>query len=370
MKKLAIMGGNVNEVNGAIKVTVNLTNELSSYFDTWLITPNETESYFPLKDGVKRFSYRRNDERSRYTLLAGCLRLHNFLSNNKIDVLYIIDIGAKPIVGYLATIGVRNIKIIYAEHLTLYKNKFRKYNVFRKISQKLINRYSDKIVTLTFKEMNNYINFYDLKRIKVDYIYNYLDDNIFTPDIEYIGKNKKIITVGRIDFQKGYEYLVEVAKVILNKYKDLEWHIYGDLPRNGDYEYKELIINKIKEYGLNGRLILKGNRKDIINLYKDYDIYVSTSRYEGLPLTLIEAKSKRLPLVSFDIYSGPSDIIRDNIDGYLIRPFEIDSMINKIEYLISNSDVRKKMSLKSYENMGKFRKDYIIKQWVDLINSI
>lgn len=370
MKKIAIMGGNLNEVNGAIKVTVNLTNELSRFFDVCLVTPLNTKSFFYLKSNIKRFNYRKPNHKLRYTLIFDCLRLHLFLKKNDIDILYIVDIGALPLVGFLAAIGIKNIKIIYAEHLTASRYIFVKQGMLRWISQKMINKYSDRIIVLTSKEKENYINKYNIKEEKIDFIYNYLDDNLLNDNVIYMGSNKKIITVGRVDYQKGYEYLIEVANHVMQRHKDWEWHIYGEVPRNGDKKYKNKLERKIKEYGLEEKVVFKKNNSNMLKLYEDYDIYVSTSRYEGLPLTLLEAKCKKIPLISFDINSGPSDIIRDGIDGFLIKPFEIETMVEKLDLLIENDDIRKKMSMNSYGNIDKFRKEKIIKQWIDLFNDI
>lgn len=120
------------------------------------------------------------------------------------------------------------------------------------------------------------------------------------------------MTVSRIDFVKGFEYLIEVSKLVFARYPDWQWHIYGD----GEIEYKNKIIDLIQQNNLQKHIILQGNRSDIYDLYQNYSFYVMTSRYEGLPMVLLEAKAKKLPIVSFDINSGPSDIIRDGIDGF------------------------------------------------------
>ena len=95
---------------------------------------------------------------------------------------------------------------------------------------------------------------------------------------------------------------------------------------------------------------------------------VMTSRHEGLPMVLLEAKAKKLPLVSFDIETGPSEIIRDNVDGFLVSPFDINAMSEKICKLIENPELRQRFSDNAYGNIDKFKKETIVAKWINLID--
>ena len=83
-------------------------------------------------------------------------------------------------------------------------------------------------------------------------------------------------------------------KDVLKKNPDYKWLILGD------GEDKEKLENKIKEYNLEDKLILKGKVSNVEDYYKNSALYVMTSRFEGLPMTLLEAKNFKLPIVSFD----------------------------------------------------------------------
>ena len=95
-----------------------------------------------------------------------------------------------------------------------------------------------------------------------------------------------------------------------------------------------------------------------------------TSYYEGLPMVLLEAKANSLPIVSFDCYTGPSEIIRNDVDGYLIKNDDINEMIEKINLLIYDSEKRQKFSKNSRGNINKFKKEKIIKKWKELFEEI
>ena len=92
-----------------------------------------------------------------------------------------------------------------------------------------------------------------------------------------------------------------------------------------------------------------------------------TSRYEGLPMTLLEAKSYQLPIVSFDCQTGPRDIIQDGINGYLIEGYNIDLMIEKISKLIENKELRYNLSLESQKDKNKFEINTVLDEWINLL---
>ena len=95
-----------------------------------------------------------------------------------------------------------------------------------------------------------------------------------------------------------------------------------------------------------------------------------TSYVEGLPLVLLEAKANHLPIVSFDIISGPSDIIENDDDGYLIPAFDTGLMAEKIAYLLTNKSERIRLSAASAHRMDRFDKKNILNQWRELISGL
>ena len=185
-----------------------------------------------------------------------------------------------------------------------------------------------------------------------------------TDRAEPAGLYQKIITVGRFSEEKGYDLLVEVARKVLPSHPDWEWHLYG----MGDM-FDE-IHRKIAEYGLTAQLIQKGNVKDVYKLYNDYAFLVLPSYREGLPLVLLEAKASGLPMVSFDVTTGPKEIIEEGMDGYLIPPYNLDKMANKIELLMESEERRIAFSEHTISGVKKFKKEEIYRQWKNLIGEL
>ena len=216
--------------------------------------------------------------------------------------------------------------------------------------------------------MKAYKEKFGTKEKKLCSIYNWIDDSLKDEEAVYNSESKKIMTVGRLDRVKGYEWLVEAATKVLPEYPDWNWDIYGDW--DGNEEYKREIETLIKAKDLQGRVNLMGKVNDLYRRYKDYSFYVMTSKFEGLPMVLLEAKQKKLPIISFDCPTGPSEIIRDGIDGYLVDKGNIEALAQKIETLICDRKLREKFSEHSTENVYKFEKQTVLKQWIELIETI
>ena len=99
-------------------------------------------------------------------------------------------------------------------------------------------------------------------------------------------------------------------------------------------------------------------------------MYVLPSYREGLPLALLEAKANKLPIVSFDIDTGPREIVKNGVNGFLVEKYNKKEMAIKINELLENKELRNDFSEKSYENIKEFEKETIIKQWRELIDKI
>ena len=148
------------------------------------------------------------------------------------------------------------------------------------------------------------------------------------------------------------------------KYPDWSWDVFGD----GDL--KEVLQKQINDSGLTANLTLKGQVSDLYDRYREYAFMVMTSRYEGFPMTLIEGAANRLPLVSFDIPTGPDEIIMDGMNGYLIDKNSDGDMINKIIKLMDDTELRENMSDKVYELTKVFSTEKVLEEWETLFAAL
>lgn len=360
-KKICFVKWVVNEAGGGLKVAVNLANELQEKYEVHLVSVFSTEDvFFELNNNVYYQSLSKEKLSMSRDFLKAVKLLRSYIVENDISILFGIGITMNA-VGVAGTLGLKT-KFVSCDHTNSISDN-------RTLVQK-IQRYigafsSNKIITLTEKDRLNYIKKYKVSKDRINYIYNWIE-GVYRSIELYSIQSKSILTVGRFHSQKGYDYLSKVAINVLSKFPDWKWYIYG----LGDDKIKEQIAVELKIGGVIEQVNFMGNVKGTENIYPKHGIYVMTSRYEGLPLVLLEAKQYGLPIVSFNCPTGPSEIVIDGENGYLINDFDIEEMSNRIIELIKNEKLREDFSKNSMKDTDKFNKDKILKQWIDLIEEL
>lgn len=186
----------------------------------------------------------------------------------------------------------------------------------------------------------------------------------FFPEKQAKLENKIILAIGRMDFNKGYDLLFDVFEKLTLAHPDWKLRIIGDGP------LKKKIISRVETSGLNDRVEIFSPTNQIIEHYLQSSIYLMTSRTEALPMVLLEAKACGLPIVSFNCETGPSDIINNEKDGYLIDCFNINLMAEKVATLCSDAVKRKEFGTYGRENISKFLPELIGVKWESLFRTI
>ena len=246
-----------------------------------------------------------------------------------------------------------NIKIAQEHH---YHNNDKKYiNILKKYKR------IDYLFALTKTLENDYKEFLkNNQHTKVILVPNMLYD---LPRKKSSLEEKNIITISRLDKGKRNNEIIE----IFSKIKDKDWKLYiiGD----GE-EYKNL-KKQVEELKLEKRVILTGYRtkKEIENYMLKSSIFLMASITEGLPMVLLEAMSYGIPCIAYDIESGVKDIIKDNINGYIIKERNEKEYLNKLETLINDQKLRKKLGENTKETVNKYTKEEITKIWLKILNN-
>ena len=174
----------------------------------------------------------------------------------------------------------------------------------------------------------------------------------------------KIGIIGRFTEAKGYEYFVETAKIVTSSRENICFSIVGD----GTYFSK--IQNMIKEFDLTDKVKLLGYRSDIPDLLSEWDIYVQSSLWEGLCLTVVEAIASGLPVVATNVGGIPESII-DGYNGFLVPPKNPEALAEKIIELIDNPDLREKMGENGRKIAEeKYSLDNMVKKIEELVDSL
>lgn len=290
-------------------------------------------------------------------LSGGVLRLRQYLKENDIDVLIACGALFYPI-SVLACKNIKTKCICWEHSDPEGNNDHRGQYIARKFSIKR----SDMNVVLTKRALRVFIEKYKAKN--TIQIYNPVDEAVFEAAGEYDINSSKIISVGRLTYQKNFQMAVKVASVVLRKFPGWQWDVFGK------GEDQEELIKLTEKAGIEGQMHFYGQVADLYDRYKEYSFMVMTSRYEGFPMTLLEGCGNGLPLVSFDIPTGPDEIIDDGKNGFLLTAEDCDGMIKRIIQLIENLDLRREMSDKSRIKSKVYKIDDICDAWYNALQTV
>lgn len=229
------------------------------------------------------------------------------------------------------------------------------YKLLRKRYLQVIENKADAVVTLTKDDAKNWRN---AKRVEII-------PNFSTMPISKLSdcETKRVIAVGRIEWQKGYDRLIDIWNLVIEKHQDWQLDIYGE--GGLETELKET-VQKAKLSSVS----IHPYTNDISKEYATSSICVLTSRYEGFSLVLLEAMRHGVPCITFDCPYGPKDLIDNDKCGYLIENDNIDQFAEKLCYLMDHPEIRKPFSTAAVNKAQLYNIDSIMIQWKKLFESL
>ena len=175
---------------------------------------------------------------------------------------------------------------------------------------------------------------------------------------------KKVIAVGRYCYQKALDRLIDAWSIVCQSVSD--WKLY----LVGDGEDRVSLQQQIERLGLSDKVILGRAETDMPSVYTDASILALSSRYEGLPMVLLEAQAAGLPIVSFECKCGPKDVITEGVDGYLVEEGNVEVLADRMLQLMMDEGLRKRMGQEAYRNSERFSEERVMAQWVELFNEV
>lgn len=355
MKKICFVTANLNNDGGTERVGIELANYLAlkGYKVVFVNITGGDKPFFDLHSSIKNISLFNSSGRILYRTPLIIYKLRKILKSEKVDV--VIDIEAmKTLFTLPAVIGLK-IKHICWEHLN-FKNVG---HPGRRIARQLAALHCDYIVTLTERDKNNWLNG-TKHHSQVVVIPNPLP---FKP--QYITRdkvNKTVLAVGRLGYVKGYDLLLEAWTQVVDIMPD--WHLII----LGEGEERENLERIISDKNIKDSVSLPGRSSDVTSYYINSDILCLSSRFEGLPMVLIEALAYGLPVVSFDCENGPAEILSDT-GSTLVPQGNINQLALSLVDMMKDDELRKSVSFKSVNKSREYEPSKIVNKWVDLIES-
>lgn len=353
MKHIAFVINNIYGKGGTERVTSQLANLLINYYDITIISLKSGQNInFYVDKRIDIIELRGISENKLVRRLFNLIELNKHITNKNIDMFINVDITLS-----LYTLPFRKrVKNISWEHFNFFSESNSR---IRQFSRKISSRYSDAVVVLSDADLKNYQS--NLKRYSnIRRIYNPI---AFNKEVGGYNLNSKVVlSVGRLESQKGFDILLDAWKNVSN---DGSWV----LKIIGDGSKKEELLAKISQNHINN-VMISPFTNDIEKEYINSAIYVMSSRYEGFGLALAEAQSKGLPLITFDCPEGPAEIVGYGDYGILIENGNVQSLSNELSSLMNSIELREYWSNASLKGANRFNTQEILNEWINLFEEI
>ncbi|WAI88442.1 GalNAc-alpha-(1-_4)-GalNAc-alpha-(1-_3)-diNAcBac-PP-undecaprenol alpha-1,4-N-acetyl-D-galactosaminyltransferase [Psychrobacter sp. SC65A.3] len=357
MKSICFLIGDFNNSGGTERVTALISNELVRYgYEVNILSIfNGYDPFFEISDAVKIHSLYSKEVSFKINFLKTIIKTRAFLKAEKIDTLIVVD--SISCIFTIPAVFNLNTKHICWEHFNFNDNNGVK---IRDISRLLSARYCDYVVTLTTKDTELWRK--GLKKInaKIKSIPNPSSyENIkHEPSLDF----KVALAVGRLTYVKGFDMLINAWAIFCQDNSEWKLRIVGSGEEERSLKLQASIL------GISKRIDFIPVTKNIQKYYETSSYYCLSSRFEGFGLVMVEAQSFGLPVVAFNCDVGPSDIIENGINGYLVEKNDVSALachfiyFSKIEK--SNYDI---LSINSKAKNEKYSIGNIIQEWVDII---
>ena len=229
------------------------------------------------------------------------------------------------------------------------QRKWYRYNYLRALSK------TDIIVALTEGDANEWRKVHS-HVVAIPNIVHLNDGPVSTLE------NKRVIWVGRFDYQKRPLEMVRIWEKIQPLFPDWQLDMYGE----GELQQKLEDIVRL----LSINITIHQPIEHIFDSYRDSSIFVTTSLYEPFGLVLPEAMSCGLPVVAFDCPYGPANIITDGLDGYLVTNFDRIMFAKRVCQLIESYELRYKVGCEGIISSRRYNRDRILPRWNGLFEHI
>ncbi len=176
----------------------------------------------------------------------------------------------------------------------------------------------------------------------------------------------RVIAVGRLDYQKGFDRLIQAWKLIQERDEFKDWH----LDIFGQGEWHDMLQKMISDFGLEQTARINRPTNRIGNEYAHSSLIVMTSNYEGFGMVLVEAMACGVPAIAFDCKCGPKDIIRHGENGLLVANGDIQGLAGAMMKLMGDDALRQRMAGHAKAVVDAYSEEAVMDKWIRLFTGL
>lgn len=177
---------------------------------------------------------------------------------------------------------------------------------------------------------------------------------------------KRVVAVGRLDYQKGFDRLLQAWAIIQDAGRYADWR----LDIFGQGEWRDKLLRMIDELRLSATASIHRPTEHITEEYAASSMLVMSSHYEGFPMVMVEAMACGLPVVSFDFKCGPRDIIADGINGLLVEEGHVGRLAEAMMELMDDEPYRRMLSSHARRVTETYSEENVMGEWMALFTSL
>lgn len=185
---------------------------------------------------------------------------------------------------------------------------------------------------------------------------------------EIFNSRKDILAVGRLEPVKGYDELIRAFALVADKYPS--WYLDFAGKEESANHYSDKLKALVRELHLEGRVRFLGFHDDVHQVMKEHSVFCLTSLNEGFPNALAEAMAMGMASISFDIVTGPREIITDKVDGVIVANRSCEDFAKELDKLMDSTSLRYSLGLNAIENIKRYSLEKMVDKWEQMLHEL
>lgn len=343
---------------GAEHVLTNLaSNFINNEQDVSIISYEKRPQFYPVDSRVKIHKYNFTKKNKIIEVLSDFISTKKHLKERKADVAVSFLMRCNFMLILAGAFS--KTKIIVCDR----NNIIQKYSKFVFRITCFLYRFADAVCVQTYKMKSFYPSYLQKKMYVLKNPLDFIQMNNQCEGKTIIQENT-IISVGRLEWQKDFITLIQAFKLISEKYPEWILKIFGQ--GNRKEELEKLIV----DLKIQNRVVLCGVTHTPFLEMKKAKIFVLSSLFEGFPNVLCEAMYAGLACISTNCDFGPSELIKDGDNGYLVNIGDVDQMATRIAHLVEDESLRNQLGTKAKNSVECLEINNVCNEWMEMVLNI